>query len=425
MKREKNIKKILFISDDDCLYFALSSWNYLYDFDYCSLTEFNLQVSRRSVYDGFVIHDHHLQEIGLIEEIAREEPLIPLLYVTSDEQHSLVAASKGADSVIIKENFTLELFHTLYQFTAARLEKERAETMRLERLNERLHERSEQCNILTYKVQTLEEELFSQKQNLEKLERMVSLGQMAAVLVHDFRNVLTALYGGVDMLKRRVEQENPISERIMKAFGLITDTIGIGKKMAQGLLDYAAERPDQVQEYVQINDVIEELSPLLSVCLGKSIQLSFHIDKNIPKIALSRNMLERALLNMATNARDAMMASDLAIFSLSTTHIIHNNAMKVALIVEDTGSGMSPDILKKACEPFFSTKPPGKGTGLGLAQVREFMEQCHGQLHIENGVEKGLKITLLFPCEGLNTSLQQDKIPHLFLKKEKRDAHKV
>jgi CheY-like chemotaxis protein len=152
---------------------------------------------------------------------------------------------------------------------------------------------------------------------------------------------------------------------------------------------------------VRVNEIVANLNDLLRQAIGNKIQLMLELDEAVGHALCDANQLENAVLNLALNARDAM--PDGGRLTLSTGLVLREAGPDleqgdyVRLTVADTGEGMSPDVVARATEPFFSTKPTGKGTGLGLAQVYGIARQSGGTLRIESELGKGTRISMMLP----------------------------
>jgi CheY-like chemotaxis protein/anti-sigma regulatory factor (Ser/Thr protein kinase) len=164
-----------------------------------------------------------------------------------------------------------------------------------------------------------------------------------------------------------------------------------------------ARRQSLNPQPVNLADRIEAIREVLSTGVGTSINLAFDIDHDVWPVRVDVAELETALVNLAINARDAMLSG-------GTVRVAAQNQPTnggpagddyVAVSVEDAGVGIAPDVLGKVFEPFFTTKPIGKGTGLGLSQVHGFAHQAGGMVKIESEIGKGTRVTILLPREPM------------------------
>ncbi len=223
--------------------------------------------------------------------------------------------------------------------------------------------------------------------------RLEDLGQLTGSVAHDFGNLLQVLSGSLTIIKHRASDE-VIRAKVEVALR----HVGRGEALIKQLLTFARRQPLRVGP-VHLNQLVTELSDSLREALP-GIQLQFDLAEDIGWASTDANELEQALLNLAMNARDAMPAG-------GTLAVVTRNAVAgeveglqgefVVLAVRDTGAGIPPDVLARVWEPFFTTKPAGKGTGLGLATVHGFLSQCAGKASIDSKVGHGTTVSLFLP----------------------------
>ncbi|MBS0639219.1 MAG: PAS domain S-box protein [Acetobacteraceae bacterium] len=236
-------------------------------------------------------------------------------------------------------------------------------------------------------------------------ERMQALGQLAGGIGHDFNNVLQAISGAADLLQRRAK----LTEDGLKLTQMIANAAARGASVTERLLAFA-RRSNLQAEALDVTRLLNDLVRLLSQTLGGAISLRVVIDGSLPPLMADKGQLETVLINLATNARDAIPNS--GVITLSAAPVIvgaHDDAIGlppghyVRIGVVDTGSGMDPQTLARATEPFFTTKPQGKGTGLGLSMAKGFAEQSGGILEIASSVGQGTVVSLFLPTAEVTT----------------------
>ncbi len=234
-------------------------------------------------------------------------------------------------------------------------------------------------------------------------ERMQALGQIAGGIAHDFNNVLQAVSGGAALIERRPDQ----IERVLRSTRMILDAAQRGAAITSRLLTFA-RRGDLRAENVDAAALLADIAEVLSHTLGGSVVCSVNVPPGLPPLFADRGQLETVLVNLATNARDAMPHGGTLTFGAETECVAAGSSHAagllpgryVRLVAADTGSGMDRAVLSRVTEPFFSTKEPGKGTGLGLAMAKGFAEQSGGGLSIESEVGQGTRIMLWLPASG-------------------------
>jgi PAS domain S-box-containing protein len=227
---------------------------------------------------------------------------------------------------------------------------------------------------------------------LEQVQRMETLGELASGVAHDFNNLLVPIFGVLDMLKRRPQGNDDIDALIRGA----SKAAGNAREMVRRLLTFS-QRHHVEPEIVDIAHLINNMTDLLRHTLSQSIDFVVALEDDVPGVRINPTQLELSLLNLAINARDAMPGG--GTLTLSAGRMAKNDKC-VTLTIADTGVGMDAATLQRAPDPFFTTKPPGKGTGLGLFMARRLAEQAGGNLHIESVAGEGTAVAIHLPIAG-------------------------
>jgi signal transduction histidine kinase len=227
---------------------------------------------------------------------------------------------------------------------------------------------------------------------LAQAQKMETLGQLAGGIAHDFNNMLAVIRGGTQMLRRRLIAKDPEIARIVEHIDQGTDRAA---GLTARLLAFSRRRP-VIPEMIDVNAIIAGLADILRYTLGGDIEVETTLAPDLWPIFVDRNQLENAILNLAVNARDAM--PDGGRLTIETQNISVDGKKVVAIFVRDTGRGMTPEVLQRALEPFFTTKGEGRGTGLGLAQVQALARQSDGAVEIDSAPGAGTTVTLRFPA---------------------------
>jgi signal transduction histidine kinase len=235
---------------------------------------------------------------------------------------------------------------------------------------------------------------------LAQAQRMEALGQLAGGMAHDFNNVLAAISCQLDAVTPR-----SADEKNREAIEDAMDAIQMGASLTRRLLTLS--RPQGVGlERLDLNDRVTGTLELLKRTLGEQVTVSLRLSPDPCQTSANPGDVDNAILNLAINARDAMPKGGTLTIETRQVTIDADAATcipearpgeYVTLTVSDTGHGMSSEILKHAMEPFFTTKGPGKGTGLGLATVYGIVRQSGGFLSIDSTVGKGTSVHLNFP----------------------------
>lgn len=230
-------------------------------------------------------------------------------------------------------------------------------------------------------------------------QKMESVGQLTAGLAHDFNNMLQVLRGSLERMAARRDDERAFN----RFHSAATQAAERGTKLTQQLLSFARRSRLEPQS-VELSGLVASIAELLESTVGSRSELQLNLRRRLPDIEVDPNHLEMALLNVVVNARDAVAAGGLITISTGTRVVDEANPIVglragtyVTLQVADDGAGMSEEVLHRAVEPFFTTKPKGAGTGLGLATAHGFALQSNGVLLIDSQEGKGTTVSFYFP----------------------------
>ncbi|CAH2602799.1 Histidine kinase [Rhodovastum atsumiense] len=238
---------------------------------------------------------------------------------------------------------------------------------------------------------------------LAHAQHMEALGKLAGGVAHDFNNLLQAVQGSAALIRARPTE----IERVRRFAGMIIAASERGSAITHRLLAFS--RQEQLRaEAVDVPALLAGLREILAHTLGAGIAVRVETDSGLPPLLADKAQLETALVNLAANARDAMAGKGTLTLAAAAVTVAPDDAVAhpvalqagayVRLSVADTGEGMDAATLARASEPFFTTKPLGKGTGLGLAMVRGFAEQSGGGLQIDSTPGRGTVVWLWFPA---------------------------
>ncbi|MCE1203246.1 MAG: PAS domain S-box protein [Holophagaceae bacterium] len=233
-----------------------------------------------------------------------------------------------------------------------------------------------------------EAERRSLEAQLQQSQKLESLGSLAGGVAHDMNNVLGAILGLASTLRETVEPNAPAA----KSLDTIMNACMRGRGVVKSLL-YFARKDLQEERSIDLNELVREMSQLLSHTTLKRIQLRMDLAEGIGRLRGDPGALSHALMNLCVNAMDAMPGG--GILRIRTQA---GEAGGLTLRVEDTGEGMAPDVLARAMDPFFTTKPLGKGTGLGLGMVYGTMLAHEGSFELLSELGRGTEAILRFPA---------------------------
>ncbi len=261
----------------------------------------------------------------------------------------------------------------------------------LERLNTRLEEIVDERTA----------ELLKSQEVLRQSQKMEAIGNLTGGVAHDFNNLLQVISGNLQLLARDVAGNARAERRVQNAMSGVSR----GAKLAAQLLAFGRRQP-LAPKVVNIGRLVRDMDDLLRRSLGEEIEIETVVAGGLWNTTVDPGNIENAILNLAINGRDAMNgAGHLTIeagnasldLDYAKFHPDVTPGQYVLLAVTDTGNGMTPAVLEKAFEPFFSTKPEGQGTGLGLSMVYGLVKQSGGHVKIYSEVGHGTTIKLYLP----------------------------
>ncbi len=261
----------------------------------------------------------------------------------------------------------------------------------LRRANRQLEDRAEALAAANILLAEQMEVRASAEEQLRQSQKMQALGQLTGGIAHDFNNLLTVIQGSADMLTR----ENLPEQKRIRFAQAIVQASGNAASLTSQLLAFARRQPLK-PEKIDLNDLIGSMRDLLDRTLGERVIVRTALASDRCPVEVDRAQLQSAILNVASNARDAMNGEGR--LSIATRSCLDDGRAMVAIDMSDTGTGIPPELLERIIEPFFTTKGTGKGTGLGLSQVYGFATQSGGTVHIESEVGAGATISIILPC---------------------------
>lgn len=232
-------------------------------------------------------------------------------------------------------------------------------------------------------------------------QRMQAVGQLAGGVAHDFNNLLTAMIGFCDLLLQRHSPAEQSFSDIMQ----IKQNANRAAGLVRQLLAFSRQQSLQ-PKVINITDALSDLSALLRRLLGPAIELKVKHARDLWFIKVDKGQFEQVVINLAVNARDAMENS--GVLKITTSNYINKKTFAqnhdtmppgeyVLIEIEDTGCGISADIIDRIFEPFFSTKAVGSGTGLGLSTVYGIVRQTGGFIFVDSAVGRGTNFRIFLP----------------------------
>jgi signal transduction histidine kinase len=341
----------------------------------------NCEIVRRDTRDEF-IHDLQKKNFDLIFadctmpefdglhalELARQHaPEIPFIFVsgTIGEEFAIQSLRNGATDYVLKNRLS-RLIPAVRRAIAEAAERNKNQEM---------------------------------EQRLRQAQRLEAVGTLAGGVAHDFNNILTIIKGHTALLL--MESKKP--ERVEEIAATINHAALRGSELVGQLLAFA-RKSDSMFTSTDINQHIKGIVAMLREAMPRNVKFELKLNESLPEIHADPGQLERVLINLATNARDAMPKGGKIIISTSKVkdseaplHTAEGIEEYLCLSVKDTGTGMDEATRQHIFEPFFTTKPKGKGTGLGMPVVYGLMKSHNGFIDVQSELGKGTTISLFLP----------------------------
>ena len=254
------------------------------------------------------------------------------------------------------------------------------------------------------------------EQQFAQSQKMQAVGQLAGGIAHDFNNVLTAIIGFSDLLLASHRPTDPSFQDIMN----IKQNANRAASLVRQLLAFS-RRQTLRPEIIQLGDTLTELRMLLSRLLGENVELKVVHGRDLWPIKADQSQLEQVIVNLAVNARDAMPGGGR--LTIATRNFTAGDPLPcetpgmpdadyVLVEVNDTGTGIPPDVMQKIFEPFFTTKPIGQGTGLGLSTVYGIVKQTGGFIYCVSEEGKGTTFEIFLPRQ-IESALDKVEVKHV------------
>jgi signal transduction histidine kinase len=239
-----------------------------------------------------------------------------------------------------------------------------------------------------------------EREQLRQSQKMEALGQLTGGIAHDFNNLLAIMLGNLDFVMERVKENDPLREFLYPC----VEAAEHGAELTKQLLAYGRKQSLQ-PKVIAVNELLHFLARLMRHTLGEHIEVVMELLPEAWNINVDPSQLQTALLNLSVNARDAMPKGGKLVFQTCNITLGQKDVgyMEIPpgeymlISIRDTGEGMPPEVLEKACEPFFTTKAMGKGTGLGLSMVYGFVRQSRGHFKLSSEIGKGTVASLYLP----------------------------
>nr|WP_236660041.1 ATP-binding protein [Sphingopyxis lutea] len=296
----------------------------------------------------------------------------------------------GAAAAVLAIGATISLIRAISERRLARREQ-LAETERATQLEAAVEERTVELAEANSALRNEMSERIAAEAQLRQAQKMEAVGQLTGGIAHDFNNMLAVVVGGLELAQRWLPGE---PDKAKRHLANALDGANRAADLTRRLLAFARSESAR-PEMTQIDACITGFAELIERTIGDRIALTLDLEAGELASWIDRQQFENALLNLAVNARDAMDGH--GTLTIRTRCDQRDGAAALAVQVIDTGCGMSPEVLERVFDPFYTTKPAGQGTGLGMSQVFAFCRQSGGEVQIHSTEGEGTSVAMLLP----------------------------
>ena len=250
----------------------------------------------------------------------------------------------------------------------------------------------------------------------QQAQKMEAVGQLTGGIAHDFNNLLMVVMGNLQLVEQLVKGD----ERALKRIRAAIDASEKGSDLTRRMLAFSRQQTLQNKE-LAVNDLLFNMQDMLKQAVSATVDIKFIPTEGLWPVKVDQTMLETAILNLTINARDAMAPNGGSLIiesanrSLDSTFAQSHEEVTpgdyVEISVTDTGSGIAPENIEKVFQPFFTTKGPEAGSGLGLSMIYGFVKQSGGHVKIYSEVGHGTSVKLYLPRLTVSTKIDVIKRP--------------
>ena len=248
---------------------------------------------------------------------------------------------------------------------------------------------------------------------LRQAQKLEAIGTLAGGIAHDFNNLLGAIVGYAELIGNVVKEEGRVHEDLRD----LLKAADRGRRLVEHILTFS-RRQEVARRPVALSGVVQEVAKLLRVTLPASIEIRLLVHPGVPQVLADTTSIHQVLMNLGTNAAHAMPTGGTLSILLEPFYVRDSMARSrtdlregpyALMVVTDTGTGMDPETRSRVFEPFFTTRLPGTGTGLGLAMVHGLMRDHDGAVDLESELGRGTTVRCFFP--GLTTEMEDVERP--------------
>jgi len=346
--------------------------------------------------------------ISTVERVHSQKADVPIIVLTGidDEEMAMQAVRVGAQDYIVKGEVDV---HALIRAVLYAIERKRAEealrkakddleirvqerTSELQRANESLTKEIEDRSIVEHELRIAHNRLQDTQSQLIEAAKMQVVGGLASGVAHEVKNPLAIILQGVEYIEKKMSTQD---KAVNMTLGYIKDAVSRADNIVRGLMDFSSISNLEIESH-DIIQVLDKALMLMKHQLDKNhIKVVKEIQDGLPQVMIDKNKIEQVFLNLLMNAADVMPKSG-QLKIKAEMRIKNEDKKQFALIISDTGGGMSPELRDRIFDPFFTTKRTQGGTGLGLSIVKNILTMHQAQIEIETQEGKGTTFILTF-----------------------------
>jgi signal transduction histidine kinase/ActR/RegA family two-component response regulator len=311
---------------------------------------------------------------------------------------SLLGFSMYSFAVLVILTLVAAMHQAFRDFAASEALRKKLNTL----LELRVRERTLELEAANQRLRDEAASRAAAEAQIRQLQKMEAVGQLTGGIAHDFNNMLAIVVGSIDIAKRHLRTDRDKAERFIAN---AMEGAQRGAQLTSRLLAFSRQQPLDPRP-LDVNELVREMTDLLRRSIGENIRFETALGTQLWYTFVDASQLGSAVINLCVNSRDAMpdggrisveTANARLDDAYAAAHVDARPGDYVAIAVTDTGCGMSPEVLARAFDPFYTTKSTGKGTGLGLSQVYGFVKQSEGHVKIETAAGKGTTVRMLLP----------------------------
>ena len=263
-------------------------------------------------------------------------------------------------------------------------------------------------NTMAENLKQREQEARTLETKLRYAQKMEAVGTLASGIAHDFNNILTTVQASLYIMHKKIDAENDLFNHVLR----MNNSISKAKMLIQSLLTFSRGQAVRLVP-IEINSIVAKMQPMIKGLVGDNIECVFVIPDRPLVILADQLQMEQVLMNLASNARDAMHeGGELTITVCEAEGVPGYYTVSpgryATIIVTDTGNGIVDEIKERIFEPFFTTKEVGKGTGLGLSIVYGIIEQKQGHIIVDSGPQGGAEFRIYIPLFEKSEKIDHD-----------------